>query len=192
MDCTHEVHYRFSANEKKLAKFDKLHLGCGPRHFAGWANIDLEYSGSLLWDLTRPLPLHASTIRYVYTEHFIEHVPREIALKIFTNMKKALRPGAVMRISTPDLKHLAEIYLTGKVPDLSSVHSYPETSCVMLNQAVRDWGHTFIYDEQELRRLLGQAGFHDIKRVIWRESEHLELQNLETRPSLDDLILEAR
>jgi predicted SAM-dependent methyltransferase len=176
--------------KRKLAKFDRLHLGCGPRHFEGWANIDLEYG--MLWDLTRPLPLDVATIRYVYSEHFIEHVPREVAVQIFTNVKSALRQGGVLRISTPDLKQLAETYLTGKVPDFSAVGWFPPTPCVMVNEAVRDWGHTFIYDERELRLVLEQAGFRDIKRVRWRESEYLDLQNLETRPDLDDLILEAR
>lgn len=56
---------------------------------------------------------------------------------------------------------------------------------------MRFWGHQFIYDETELIILLKEAGFLNVRRMPWRESEHPELRNLETRPYFDDLILEA-
>jgi hypothetical protein len=62
----------------------------------------------------------------------------------------------------------------------------------MLNEALHLWGHQFVYDEPELTRLFEQAGFTDIRRMNWRESDIPEFVGLETRPYLGDLILEAR
>jgi predicted SAM-dependent methyltransferase len=69
---------------------------------------------------------------------------------------------------------------------------HPATPCQMVNEAMRWWGHTFLYDEAELTALLRECGFSDVRRVKWGESEFDELRGLESRPDFDDLILEAK
>ncbi len=61
----------------------------------------------------------------------------------------------------------------------------------MLNVAFRWWGHRWLYDQAELNRRLGEAGFHTVEQVEWGKSGDVILQSLETR--LDSLlIVEAR
>ena len=175
---------------RKIQAFDKLQLGAGPNPLPGWGNVDL-IGENLRWDLTRPLPLKSRSIKFVYSEHFIEHVTRDQAVMILTNCRKAMVSGGVIRLSTPDLKKLVSDYLEGHLIRMEHGEWYPKTLCGMVNEGVRDWGHQFIYDEPELRAVLEESGFTQIERVRWGESRHPELSGLETRPDFADLIVEA-
>lgn len=176
---------------QRLLSFDKLHLGSGARLLPGWANIDIGGRGTLLWDLRRPLPIASPCVRLVYTEHFIEHIPRADALKLFGHARRVMLPGAVLRVSTPDLRILADDYLNGRVVHMEHGGWYPETPCQMINEGMRLWGHVHMYDEPELVALLTECGFTDIRRVGWGESDYVDLRNLESRPDYGDLIIEA-
>jgi predicted SAM-dependent methyltransferase len=174
-----------------ISKYDKLHLGCGPRQLAGWANIDISGPGNLIWDLRRPLPVKPQSIRFIYTEHFIEHITRPDALALLGSCKTVLKEGGSIRISTPDLRQLAKDYIAGKMPTLSPELWNPLTPCAMLNEGMRLWGHQFVYDEDELVSLLNQVGFSRIRRMRWNESDLPDFRNLESRSNNNDLILEA-
>jgi predicted SAM-dependent methyltransferase len=175
-----------------LRKYDKLHLGCGPRRIADWANIDRAGFRNIIWDLRRRLPTTPGSIRFIYSEHFIEHISRAQALVLLRNCKVVLAKGGVVRVSTPNLRRLVDDYLAGVIPELPHATTWrPATTCVMMNDGMRLWGHQFVYDEAELILLLKEAGFINIRRMRWGESEHPELRCLETRPYFDDIIIEA-
>jgi predicted SAM-dependent methyltransferase len=176
----------------RLRKYDKLHLGSGGRIIHGWANIDITGLRTIPWDLRNPLPLGPGQVRFVYSEHFIEHIDRAAARRLLTRVKGGLAPGAVVRLSTPDLAKLVDDYQAGRVVRMEHGSWFPDTPCRMVNEAMRLWGHVFVYDEPELVALLKECGFSDIRRVRWGESEHAELRGLESRPDFGDLIVEAR
>ena len=176
----------------RLKSVDRLHLGSGNRIIDGWANIDIAGLRAIIWDLRKPLPLSKGQVRFVYTEHFIEHIGRDDAVRLFSHARKVMAPGAVLRVSTPDLAKLVDDYKAGHVIAMEHGGWFPETPCRMLNEGMRLWGHTFVYDEPELLSLLEECGFTGIKRVPWGESDHPELRNLESRPDFADLIFEAR
>lgn len=180
------------ASPRLIKRYDKLHLGSGARLLEGWGNIDINGLGNLVWDLRKPLPIKERRVRFIYTEHFIEHVERSDAALLLTNARQAMVPGAILRVSTPDLRKLADDYVNGRIVQMPHGSWYPETPCQMLNEAVRDWGHVFLYDETELTALLNECGFSDIRRVAWGESDHEALRGLESRPDFEDLIVEAR
>jgi len=102
-----------------------------------------------------------------------------------------MAPGAVIRISTPDLAKLVADYQAGRVVRMEHGEWFPETPCRMVNEGMRLWGHTFLYDEPELIALLQECGFSDIRRAKRGESDYSELRDLESRPDFGDLIVEA-
>lgn len=176
---------------RRLKQFDRLHLGCGERLLPGWANLDIEGLGTLVWDLRKPLPLEPGRVRFVYTEHFIEHIGRDDAKRLFSHARNVMAPGGMVRVSTPDLKRLVDDYREGHLVRMDHGLWYPETLCRMLNEGMRSWGHVFLYDEAELSGLLRECGFRNVRRVAWGQSDHPELSGLESRPDFGDLILEA-
>ena len=180
------------SSKRRLAASVRLHLGCGDNILPGWSNIDLEGSREVIvHDLTKPLPVATGTIQFIYSEHFIEHIPLEDARRLLAECHRVLQPGGVLRVSTPDLRKLVLEYQAGRTSEWVDVDWNPASPCQMLNEGMRSWGHEFVYDADELELALRAAGFHQLKRVGWRASAHDELRSLECRPFHDELIFEA-
>ena len=176
----------------RLKEFSRLHLACGNRILQGWANIDVIGLHTVIkHDLTRPFPISEGSIEYIFCEHFIEHVTREDAKKILYQCCRVLRPGGVLRITTPDLRYLVDAYLKNDIGRWSTVEWRAGTGCQLVNEGMRSWDHKFLYDQDELTLLLNEVGFNEIINCRWRESTHHCLQTLENRPFNGEVILEA-
>jgi predicted SAM-dependent methyltransferase len=171
---------------------DRLHLGCGSNLLPGWTNVDLNAAAGVIeHDLTEPFPLPSETVKFIYSEHFIEHITRGQASALLKECRRVLVPGGVIRLSTPSLEKLLEEYAARRTTEWSDVCWRPNTPCRMVNEGMRLWGHQFVYDLDELTLLLNEAGFEQLAQVAWRESRHPELKGLESRPFHGELIVEA-
>ncbi len=161
-----------------------LHLGCGPNHMDGWVNIDLEaeYEPDLVHDLSTGLPYADDSVDLVYSEHFFEHLPLAAGYALMQECHRVLRPGGVLRIAMPDLESLARAYL-GDWRDQAWVAAFPriDTAARMLNIGMREWGHEYVYDLEDLMLRLRSIGFSDVRPAPWGVSRHAELQARETR-----------
>ena len=177
---------------KQLSRQSRLHLACGGNLLVGWANVDIDGASEVIkLDLTRSLPVASDSIDFVFCEHFIEHISAGDAQKLLREIQRCLRPGGVMRLSTPDLAVLVDHYRDQRLDTWRDVGWTPETPCRLLNEGMHSWGHQFVYDQRELETLFGSVGFSSIRRVRWRQSDHRELSGLECRPDHSELIYEA-
>ena len=177
---------------RQLEGHDRLHLACGTSVLNGWANIDLKSNGAVVgWDLTDRLPVRAGAIDLVFCEHFIEHLTMKQATALLVDCHRVLRPNGTLRLSTPSLKKVVTEYASGGTQEWRDVGWNPATPCQMVNEAFRLWGHRFVYDEEELRRILDDAGYREVTQVAWHESTTPALRGLECRPFHGEIILEA-
>lgn len=171
----------------------KIHLGCGTNYIEGWLNVDLDSPlADEHADFRNPLPYIDASADYIFNEHFLEHITREEGLAFLKECRRVLKAGGIFRVSTPDLRWLTAQYSSGKLDEWHDVHWVPETSCRLLNEGMRSWGHQFVYDLPELLAILHEAGFSDVHQVKYRESASHELAGLECRPWHQELIVEAR
>lgn len=176
----------------RIGGHSRLHLACGTNVMPGWANVDLEGPASVIkLDLTAPLPVPSGALDAVYSEHFIEHIDRPQAQRLLAECHRVLKPGGVLRVSTPDLRTIVQHYLAGRIDAWHDMHWRPETPARMLNESMREWGHRFLYDAEELEAALRAAGFRQVERKAWRASARPELANLECRPDHGELIYEG-
>ncbi|WP_439890362.1 ATP-binding cassette domain-containing protein [Ralstonia sp. 25C] len=171
----------------------KLHVACGHNVIPGWINID-AYGGPSVyrWDLAKGLPFPDETVDYIFCEHFIEHLPKANGLAFLIEAHRVLKPGAVLRLSTPSLEYLVERYSEGKLDEWLDVGWVVQERADLVNESLRSWGHQYVYDSAALASAMRRAGFDDVISVPWRESEHIPLQGLECRPFHQDLIFEGR
>ncbi len=175
---------------RTLPQFDKLHLGSAWHVFPGWANIDYNtHPGVIRFDLSYRLPVSDESIRFIFHEHLIEHIPLDTAEFVLRECHRVLAKGGVMRIGTPCCTETARVYLSREIPPMDDWH--PATPCKYINEQMREWGHVFLYDFAELKSSLEKAGFTHVYSVPWHESTFPELQSLEKRPDRNDLIVEA-
>ena len=173
----------------------KLHLGCGTNHFSGWVEVDLERQQrpDIVHDLRLGLPAPERSCAFIYSEHLFEHLPLPDAQRLMRDCAAVLQPGGVMRVAMPDLESLVAFY-RGPWRDQPWIddhgYGYMSTAAEMLNTAMRDWGHLYLYDFADLAYRLSEAGFVDVRQCEWGQSDHPDLKGRETRED-SRLIVEA-
>lgn len=184
---------RFARAKKRLQGCTKLHLGCGGNLFPGWHNIDIDGPKDVIkLDLSRPLPVASGSVRFMFSEHFIEHLTLFQGRRFLNECCRILAPQGVLRISTPSLQAGFEAYKEKRIKGMEYRGWSPATPCQMVNEAMRLWGHQFVYDTEELVGLLKECGFSTVAAVDWHLSQYPELCGLESRPYHGDIILEAQ
>lgn len=162
----------------------KLNLGSGSVKLEGFLNLDLGDGADIKIDITKGLWQWTGSVDYIYSEHFIEHVTYEQAAYILRECFRVLRVGGVVRISTPDLDILVEKYMNDWKNQLWLNHDdyqFIKTRGMMINHSFRGWGHQYLFNEEDLRQLMEEAGFTQITRCQTGESEHEHLWGCETR-----------
>jgi len=151
-----------------------LHLGCGPHHLDGWLNVDnVSYPGvDRLLDLTEGLPFEEVSL--IFAEHFIEHLDYRAAASLLRECRRVLRDDGVLRLTTPNLDW---VWASHYKPVMTADEQL--LACFAINRAFRGWGHQFLYNFATLRDTLLEAGFRDVVRRAYGESDHEALRGLE-------------
>jgi predicted SAM-dependent methyltransferase len=194
----------------------KLHVGCGRHILLGWLNTN-DYSPDptdptlpiYCFDATQKFPFADGTFAYVFSEHMIEHISYSAGLHVLSECLRVLKPLGVLRLSTPDLDFLLDLHRPDKSPlqreyirwaAETNTPDVPDTTneVFAINNFVRHWGHTFIYDEKTLSQSLQLAGFRLLRKCSLQESSIECLRNLENETRmppgflrLESIVIEA-
>jgi predicted SAM-dependent methyltransferase len=165
---------RFHISRGALRGKGYLNIGCGPYPAPGFINLDYSWSPGIdiCWDITRGLPLDDASLRGVFTEHCVEHIPFEACRLVLRECARVLGPGGTLRIAVPDAELYLDLYQRAKAGEEVSFpyqRAGDVTPLVSVNRVFRDHGHLFAYDEQTLGALLREVGFVDVRRVGFRE-----------------------
>ena len=170
----------------------RLHVGCGLNILDGWLNCDLnpKRPDVLPMDATKRFPFDDGKFDYVYSEHFVEHIDYAGGQNIFRECYRILKPGGIIRITTPDLAFLVGLYSKNQTDQQRAYIEWATKNFIKNAPAARDvyvinkffycdWGHQFIYDKESLAAALSSAGFIKLTFHQVGESEHEYLKNLE-------------
>ena len=112
----------------------------------------------------------------MYGEHFIEHLPLDGALRFIQEAASCLRPGGVLRLSTPSIEWVWATHLS-LASDVSDERRITQTYAA--NRAFHGWGHQFLYSRPLLEQLLTGAGFKTLTWHAYGESDDPMLRGLE-------------
>ena len=159
------------------AGIKKLSVGCGPKHLRpDWWNVDLRSFQGIdeILDATKYWRGHG-VLDFVYSEHFLEHLDLEGAVKFLRETHKALKKGGRTRISTPGLEWVMKTHFKFAPPDSDSHIAETLTT----NKAFHGWGHQFLFSQGMLRFLLEKVGFTDVEFFDYGVSNTDALKNLE-------------
>jgi len=163
----------------QFGSMNRLHRSClnldlcrvsdGVQTSAPGRIYELERRGYYLQkDATRPLPIADGAFDWAYSEHFVEHLGLRGAIAWLREVRRVVRTGGLVRITTPDLRRYAQAYLAGDTAFFAEharqlaamgLPGAPVRPAWMVNQLFRFYGHRWIFDADELRHLAAAAGF---------------------------------
>lgn len=198
----------------------KVNLGCGLRVASGWLNIDgslnaliaswpswthrlvYRFSGAhnyysldeycgilndhtfLYHDLSLSLPLHKNSVDFIYSSHFFEHLFKDDAAALLKSCARALKPGGTIRISIPDLAYAVSLYGLGRKAEMLDDYFFVEGKGSYLAR------HKYMYDFQQIKEALEQAGFLDVIRCEYQCGKTPDIKVLDVYPEVS-LFVEA-
>ena len=155
----------------------RIHVGCGPHNiFPDWWNVDMRSFRGVdeVLDATGPWPW--TGLEAVYGEHFLEHLPLDAAFRFVEEAASHLRPGGVLRLSTPSLEWVWSTHLS-LAANVSEERRIADTYAA--NRAFHGWGHQFLYSRSMLERVLTHAGFERLTWHAYGQSDDPTLRGLE-------------
>ena len=192
-----------------------LEIGAGLVFRQGWLSTDFwerssrETSHVIALNAAKAFPLPSDSFDFVYSEHMIEHITFQDGQNMLRESWRILKPSGVIRIATPSIGMLLRVMS----PDRTTLeeryfeHSFEtympdapgHTNAFFLNNFMRNWGHSFVYDRETLRLALELSGFKNIEECEFGNSAHVVLCNLENEKrlppgflELETMVFEAR
>jgi predicted SAM-dependent methyltransferase len=150
----------------------KLHLGCGKRYIPGFVHIDaVDYPHvDHVATIDNLSFIQDASVDLIYNCHVLEHFKRREVGRVLKEWHRVLKPGGILRISVPDFAKLCEVYQ--KYGQLDLV-----IGALFGRQDYLYNIHYNVFDFPTLKRELESAGFIDVRRYDWRETEHAHIDD---------------
>ena len=125
-------------------------------------------------------PFEDRSFDAVYSEHMFEHILPMDGSTFLREMYRVLKPGGVLRVTTPDLEKYLLGYVNRKTDPFLQEHAArfppmgklgpPYTAATVVNNIFRNYEHRWVYDFEEFAAVAVHAG---IPRDAIRKSTRL-------------------
>ena len=116
-------------------------------------DLDTQSQPQVCANLADPLPFRSGVADLMHSEDFIDQLELEDARAFLGECHRILKPTGVVRILTPDLEHMARLYLHDQEQlkylwnEHVGIPLQTGTAGEIFNIGMRFAGHTFLYDE---------------------------------------------
>lgn len=148
----------------------KLNLGCGKKNFGkDWEHIDgSTYSHIKSHDIVN-LPYEENSVDIIYASHVFEYFDREEANYVLNKWKKVLKPEGVLRLAVPDFEASAKLYVEKGYPLSKFLGPFFGKWKMTEDNTIY---HKTVYDFNDLKQILENNNFTNVKKWDWREVDH--------------------
>lgn len=148
----------------------KLNIGCGRRNFGEeWDHIDgSDYPHIKSHDIVN-LPYDENSVDLIYASHVFEYFDRDEANDVLKNWKKVLKSGGTLRLAVPDFEACAKLYVNNEYPLSNFLGPFFGKWKMTEDKTIY---HKTVYDYSDLKKVLENNGFDNIKKWNWKDVEH--------------------
>jgi predicted SAM-dependent methyltransferase len=135
----------------------------------GFINVDSQNIPGLdlVTDIRNLENFNSNSAELIYASHVIAYFDRPSTIDVFSEWKRVLKPGGILRVSTPDLASLITIYKATENLDKIIGPLYGR-----MNGGAGLIYHKQIFDKASLVELFLESGFNEINEWDWRTTEH--------------------
>jgi predicted O-linked N-acetylglucosamine transferase (SPINDLY family)/glycosyltransferase involved in cell wall biosynthesis/predicted SAM-dependent methyltransferase len=148
----------------------KLELGASEKRMEGWTTIDLDPRSDLCLDLSQPLPFPDNCVEQIYSSHLLEHFSYPCPMvNLLSECYRVLQPGGVFKVAVPNARIYIEAYGKPESFDAQEYCLYKpafhyHSKIDFINYiAYMDGHHRFLFDEENLPKIIANAGFEDVR-----------------------------
>ncbi len=166
-----------------------LEFGAGGTKRNGWVTTDVTWRSGNYLDVTASWPMADETVDFLFSDNVVEHLSLSGARVAFREACRVLKPGGVLRVVTPDIGELTQVYMSA--PEESAALKVQliqegyliENQVDLLRFAFQDDGHDagYLWDKDALETELRLAGFSGVVFHGPGQSKHDQLRNLDLR-----------
>jgi predicted SAM-dependent methyltransferase len=161
----------FNNKQPRLdGKSNYLNLGCGTTHFDNYINADF-FGGFKFWKRYKYRPDWMLDFRFsmncpdsvwdgVFTEHALEHLHPDQVLKVFLELNRTMKEGAVIRIVVPDLQQCVDLYQ-------KQDQKIAGEGASIIWDLTQNWMHLSVWDYELMSIFLEEAGFCNINKASY-------------------------
>jgi len=145
----------------------KLHLGCGNIHIDGYVNVDIRNlpGVDVVDDVSTLSSFEENSVDIIYVCHVLEHFEKTKYKGVIKRWYDLLKKRGVLRVAVPDFEAVAEYY--SKNRNLEDV-----LGLLFGGQDYEQNFHYCCWDFKKMQIDLMGAGFKNVKRYEWRQTDH--------------------
>jgi predicted SAM-dependent methyltransferase len=141
-------------------------------------------------DIRKGLPVPDNSCDFVYCSHVLEHLALNDFHLALANTFRILKPGGVFRCVVPDFEYSVKLYLdsVSETPSsdflketLLGTTKRPKGLGGMMKNLLGNSSHLWMWDYRSLSSELTKAGFSNIRRATFGDSEHEVFTSVEER-----------
>jgi predicted SAM-dependent methyltransferase len=171
---------RFALSAKDI---DRLEIGAGAKGRNGWTTLDL-YGADYTWDLRWRLPLRDASVGEVYSSHVMEHFSYPDLIRLLSEVRRVLKPGGVYKAAVPNAALYVDAYVKRNASALKLAYGPALHSALPIDAlnyvAYMDGHHRYLFDPENLQRVLKVAGFNDVRPRDFEPGLDLEARDHES------------
>ena len=138
----------------------KLNLGCGDEYLEGYVNCDMYASKvDMRFDASK-INFGNNEVDEIRAYHLIEHFDFKQVFDVLKEWCRALKPGGILRVETPDFLNSCKSFVEGNEQVRLNLYGH-----FFAQPWLDGFVHKFLFTEAQLRWSLEQCGFKDIQRM---------------------------
>ena len=148
----------------------KIEFGSSQKRMEGWITMDLDPNSDLCMDLSQPLPFPDNCVEEIYSSHLLEHFSfPDPMVNFLSECYRILKPGGFFKIAVPNARIYIESYENPEQFDpekyclYTPAYHYHSKIDFINYIAYMDGHHRYLFDEENLPKVIAHGGFENVK-----------------------------